>query len=392
MKRAAATEARSRSARGGSARGTGAARGKTNGRAAAAPPEAAAALAVAPAIPPEWRTFVGHWLESGGSKVSPAARGDWEVELSTDLQRRWRRQRVRLVFDPLRPTLPRGAWFTAPGSAAGRKILEAATEVPVHTRRTALARVPGAPENGLASVCKVRGLTWGPARLGPVRYERRVALHAIVARWGGLPWQEPWVVLLGPDGGMVEWTDGWGLPEVRAREGLYQINQDLTPDERTEWIGRARSHLDHLLDEREHEWERTVGRLRDAELDRLGAFFSARIEEEEERLRRRTSNGDEGELEQGDATSLKLEWERRAAEVQQRWAMRTEVRLWGIEEWSWPVADLEQELKAGAVHVRLTSPVDVARGRPALPRCPHCGAAAEMLVRSHSHVACAACA
>ena len=45
-----------------------------------------------------------------------AARGDWEVELSPGLRHRWRRQRVRLVFDPQRATLPRGAWFTAPGS------------------------------------------------------------------------------------------------------------------------------------------------------------------------------------------------------------------------------------------------------------------------------------
>jgi len=72
--------------------------------------------------------------------------------------------------------------------------------------------------------------------------------------------------------------------------------------------------------------------------------------------------------------------------------MRTEVRLWGLEEWSWPVADLEQELKAGAVRVKVRSHVDVARGRPALPACPHCGTPAEILVRAHGHVACARCA
>jgi hypothetical protein len=131
----------------------------------------------------EWRAFVGHWLEAVGCTVGEAARGDWEVALSPELQRRWRRQRVRLVFDPLRPTLPRGAWFTAPGSSAGRKILDAARAEPLVTRRTALAHVPGAPEDGFASVCKVRGLTWGPVRLGPVRYERRVAFpscgHAV---------------------------------------------------------------------------------------------------------------------------------------------------------------------------------------------------------------------
>ena len=81
-----------------------------------------------------------------------------------------------------------------------------------------------------------------------------------------------------------------------------------------------------------------------------------------------------------------------AAEVRQRWAIRTEFRLWGLEEWSWPVADLEQEVRAGAVHVRLTSQVDVARGRPALPACPGCAAPAEMLVRSRGTVVCARCA
>ena len=108
-------------------------------------------------------------------------------------------------------------------------------------------------------------------------------------------------------------------------------------------------------------------------------------------VRRRTGNGDESEIEEGDATSLKLEWERRAAEVRLRWALKTEIRLWGVEEWSWPVADLEQELRAGAVHVRLESRVDVARGKPALPACPSCGADAEMLVRLHGSVACPRC-
>jgi hypothetical protein len=72
--------------------------------------------------------------------------------------------------------------------------------------------------------------------------------------------------------------------------------------------------------------------------------------------------------------------------------MRTEVRLWGIEEWSWPVAHLEQELRSGAMHVKLQADVDVARGRPALPGCPTCGAPAEMLVRAHGTACCAACA
>src|SRR2546428_855904 len=32
------------------------------------------------------------------------------------------------------------------------------------------------------------------------------------------------------------------------------------------------------------------------------------------------------------STSLKLEWERRAAEVRGRWALRTEIRTWGVVE------------------------------------------------------------
>jgi hypothetical protein len=172
-----------------------------------------------------WRDFVGRWLAASGSTVSDAARGDWEVALSPALQKRWRRQRVRLVFDPARPTLPRGAWFTAPGSTAGRKILEAACAEPLITRRTALVQVPGAPPEGIAAVCKVRGLTWGTPRLGPVRYERRVAFHAVVTLRGGLPAQEPWVVLLDPNGELTEWGRTDELPEVRSREGLYAIGR-----------------------------------------------------------------------------------------------------------------------------------------------------------------------
>ena len=367
---------------------------KPRGRATRARSAAAAvpAAAAPPALPPEWRAFVGRWHEASGCSIRDAARGDWEVELSELLRRRWRRQRVRLVFDPLRATLPRGAWFTAPGSGAGRRILEAALESPMVTRRTALAQVPGAPDDGLASVCKVRGLTWGPPRLGPVSYERRMAFHAVVTRWGGLPLQESWVVLMGEGGRLIESEQSLVLSDVRPREGLYQINHDLTGGERESWMTWARGALEGLLGDREREWERSITRLRDDELDRLGAFFSARIEEEEERLRRRASQPEDPELANGDATSLKLEWERRAAEVHQRWAIRTEIRLWGLEEWSWPVADLEQEVRAGAVHVRLASRVDVARGRPALPACPSCGVPAEMLVRSRGTVVCARCA
>jgi hypothetical protein len=340
---------------------------------------------------PEWRTFVGRWLEIAGCTLEDAPRGDWEVDLAPRLQKRWRRQRVRLVFDPARPTVPRGAWFTAPGSAAGRRILDAALAEPAFTRRTALAQIPGAPEDGLASICKVRGLTWGAPRLGPVRYERRVAFHAVITRWGGLPWQEQWVVLVGSGGEVLERAQAPQVPNVRPREGLYQMGEELEPALRETWLQSARETLEALAAEREQEWESAVGRLRDDELERLGAFFSARIEEEEDRARRRAGHDDQ-ELEHGDATSLKLEWERRAAEVRQRWEMRTEVRLWGLEEWSWPVADLEQELRAGAVRVRVRSRVDVARGRPAAPECPNCGTPAEMLVRAHGHVACAACA
>src|SRR6185436_8138748 len=153
----------------------------------------------------------------------------------------------------------------------------------------------------------------------------------------------------------------------------YQIAEALPPEACGRLAEHAREHLETLLARREEEWERAVGRLREEELSRLAAFFAARIEEEEERSRRRTTNGDEIDMEDGDTTSLKLDWERRAAEVRNRWALRTEVRMWGVEEWAWPVADLEQVLKAGAVHVRLKSLVDVARAIPALPQCPGCG-------------------
>jgi hypothetical protein len=199
------------------------------------------------------------------------------------------------------------------------------------------------------------------------------------------------VVLLGAGGEVLERVQAAQVPDVRPREGLYQMHDPLPAEVRERWLMGARASLETLAEEREAEWTVSVGRLRDDELDRLGAFFSARIEEEEERERRRTGR-DEHELEHGDATSLKLEWERRAAEVRQRWEMRTEVRLWGIEEWSWPVADLEQELRSGAMHVKLRATVDVARGVPALPPCPSCQTPAEMLIRDHGTVCCAACA
>ena len=116
-------------------------------------------------------------------------------------------------------------------------------------------------------------------------------------------------------------------------------------------------------------------------------------DEEEERQRRRVSNSEESDIDgSGDITSLKLEWERRSAEVRQRWALLIEVRVWGLVEWSWPVANLEQEVRSGAMRVRLESLVDVARGRPAAPRCPSCGEPAEMLVRVKGSIGCSRCA
>lgn len=362
-------------------------------RAPRSAPAPATPGALAQTLPAGWREFVGEWLKTAGCEVGAAARGDWEVALAEPLQRRWRRQRVRLVFDPQRATLPRGAWFTAPGSVAGRRLLDAALDEPVCVRRTALAQVPGAPESGLAAVCRVRALSWGPPRLGPVRYERRAGFHVVLTRWGGLPVQESWSLLVAADGSLIERVPDVEFPGIRVREGLYGMEEEVDPGLRATWIGHAEAHIAALADEREQEWERDVARHRDAELARLGDFFTARIEEEEERVRRRAGAAEEADVDHGsDADSLKLEWDRRAQEVRHRWAVRSEVRLWGISEWAWPVLDLEQELKAGAVHVRLASEVDVARGRPALPACPTCGAPAEMLVRARGSVACVRCA
>jgi hypothetical protein len=162
-------------------------------------------------------------------------------------------------------------------------------------------------------------------------------------------------------------------------------------EEREAWGAHAKVHFERLLEEREEEWERAVARSRDDELARLGAFFTARIEEEEERLRRRTGNGEEAEIEHGDATSLKLEWERRAAEV--RPALGAAHRAAGVGRLGVVVAG--RGARAGAARGRgaraRQSHVDVARGRPALPACPSCGHAAEMLVRARGSVACERC-
>src|SRR5207249_8720835 len=40
----------------------------------------------AAALPDGWREFVGGWLKQAGCAVQPAARGDWEIELSAALQ------------------------------------------------------------------------------------------------------------------------------------------------------------------------------------------------------------------------------------------------------------------------------------------------------------------
>jgi hypothetical protein len=308
-----------------------------------------------------------------------------------ELARRWRRRRVRLVFDPLRATLPRGAWFSAPGSGAGQRLLAAARERPALARYTALPRVPGAPPEGFAAVCQVRGLRWGEARLGPVRYEPRVAWHVGLTLWGGLPRQEHWVLVADDRGARAEWQQGLELEGARGREGWPAGFAGLDEAVRPGLYQVVRAQLDGLLAEREVTWEDEISRNRDEEFRRLRGFFAARLAEEEERVRRRLGGAEDSGLNGGDARSIKLEWERRAAEVRARWALRVEARLWGVREWAWPVASLEQELRAGAIHVRLVGEVDVARGVPQLPCCPACGHPAALLLRRQGSVGCLQC-
>jgi len=135
----------------------------------------------------------------------------------------------------------------------------------------------------------------------------------------------------------------------------------------------------------------TVGRIRDDELDRLGAFFSARIEEEEERLRRRAGH-DEHELEHGDATSLKVEWERRAAEVRQRWEMRTRAALGYRGVVVAGRACSSRSCARGRCTFKLKTVVDVARGRPALPPARRAGAPPRCSCARRGTACCAECA
>ena len=92
---------------------------------------------------------------AAGARVSDAARGDWEVELSPALQRRWRRQRVRLVFDPQRAdAAARRVVHRARAAAPAGKILEAAA-------RAARSRV--APRSRR---CRARPRTGSPRCAG----------------------------------------------------------------------------------------------------------------------------------------------------------------------------------------------------------------------------------
>ena len=322
----------------------------------------------------------------------PAARGDWESRAvagsPAPLAPPARAPRVRSAAGD---AAARRVVHAAPASAAGRKVLDAAMASPGVTRRTALAHVPGAPESGLASVCRVRGLTWGPARLGPVHYERRVSIHSIVTRWGGLPWQEPWVVMLGPEGDFLEWDIAAELPNVRVREGLYQIPDPLTDAQRGEWM--ARTHASRPADARSRGGvgaERVTTPRRRTRASRLVLLVAHRRRggAAAPPYRQRRGLGDRGR--RRDVAQARVGAPRRRGPPALGAAHRGQAV--GIVEWSWPVAEIEQELRAGAVRVKLTSHVDVARGQPAPPHCPHCDSEAEMLVRIRGSVACPQCA
>ena len=47
------------------------------------------------------------------------------------------------------------------------------------------------------------------------------------------------MLLLGPDAELIESTNAADLPDVRVRDGLYQIADDPTPERRAGWMRAA---------------------------------------------------------------------------------------------------------------------------------------------------------
>jgi len=177
---------------------------------------------------------------------------DWEVELSQELQKRWRRgQRVRLVFDPARPTVPRGAWFIAPGSVAA-----GSSSRPRSPNRCARAaprsrRCRAGPADGMASVLPRARIHVGPTALrpGPLRAARGVPRgdHALgraaVAGAVGRPRRRR-----GRGARAHAGAARAGCPP--ARRPLPDA-EELEAELRARWLQSARETLEALTEERE---------------------------------------------------------------------------------------------------------------------------------------------
>ncbi|MGH7726349.1 MAG: hypothetical protein ACREOU_13055 [Candidatus Eiseniibacteriota bacterium] len=365
------------------------AKGKASGpvpgaEAAATPAEPGAGPGAGSRVPPPmpssdelqpFEQFAVDFLRARGAAVLARGPLEWEATLPADLARKWRRPQLRLVFDPERTTLSRGAQFAAPGSLIGLKLLKEARESGHLARFHAPVR-PGVDARALAG----EGLVLHDVDAAdPVVHEPRwivlVGFHMTVTFTGGNPEQDLRSVLADPRGPVFDFWE----PEERKRAGLVpEIPEgiELEPIDRAALWAGARTWLERVLEPRAERWRKRTDEGRDRDLARLNTFYQTRIQEERDRRRRRRSEDGDGEEPTTEA-ALKLEWGRRTKAVRTRYDATIDIRLWGIEEIARPRQPISYPLVRGGKKVgTLEVEVDLGAGALVRPPCPVCGRAA----------------
>jgi hypothetical protein len=319
-----------------------------------------------------FEAFALDFLAARGAAIEKKGELDWEATLPTDLQKKWRRQAYRLVFDPDRGTLPRNGAFAAPGSIAGLRLLEAARGEG-HVARfhaEAQSKVDARAIAGEGLV--LHDVDAGKPAIGEPTHAVLYAFHTTLTFHGGSPEQDLRSVLVDPRGPSFDFWE----PEERRRAGLLPNFPDgFTPEpvDRVALWTAAEEWLTRVLEPRAGRWRKRAEEGRERDLLRLNTFYQTRIQEERDRKRRRRAEDAENE-EVATEAALKLEWGRRTKAVRMRYEPVVEVRLWGIEEMARPRQAVTYGLTLGGKSVgALEVDVDLASGTLVRPPCPVCG-------------------
>lgn len=324
--------------------------------------------------------FVLEFITARGGTVEVLGDRDYRTNFDSRLAKKLRRKSIRMIFDLDRATLPRGGVFAAPGSRFGLALL-AAARGDGNVSRSQLPANPSVDAKKIARQGYVLHDVEALApKMGKMRWVCQVIYHLTLTLRGGVAEQDLRSVLADPRGPIFEFLESedrrrWqiepGFPDDQVSWGETDVSQEVPAEEARALWSSLLEWLNRVQISRLERWRRRCDENRDVDLERINAYYEARLEEETERRRRRR---DDLEDEDGASESqLKLEWSQRVKAVRARWQPQASVRLWGIEELARPRIPVMWDLKTPDGSAVLSSEIDLADGALTRLPCPVCG-------------------